>query len=188
MHDTVDGACGVLLQSYEVNLLLTSVLSRLAAFPHPVIDSLFSPNITTSNSVYAVLRKVCIYTVHDAEAARLTRKAGRRERRERRRGREVWRDGGREVEGGRDEGRELEEGRDGEREGWREGGSCKKGGMERGRDGGKEGVERREGWREGGMEGRRELKEGRDGEREGARKGRKKGGDNREWWENQLRM
>ena len=83
MHDTVDGACGVLLQSYEVNLLLTSVLSRLAAFSHPIIDSLFSPNTTTSNSVYAVLRKVCIYTyiVRDAEAARLTRKAGRRERR-----------------------------------------------------------------------------------------------------------
>ena len=45
------------LQSYEVNLLLTSVLSRLAAFSHPLIDHLFSPD-TTHHSVYSILKKV----------------------------------------------------------------------------------------------------------------------------------
>jgi hypothetical protein len=53
-------------QSYEVNLLLTSVLSRLAAFSHPLLDRLFSPD-TTHNSVYSVLKKVSTELVTHAK-------------------------------------------------------------------------------------------------------------------------
>jgi hypothetical protein len=51
-------------QSYEVNLMLTSVLSQLAAFSHPLIDRLFSPD---SYSVFSVLKKVSSELVVHAE-------------------------------------------------------------------------------------------------------------------------
>ena len=53
-----------LLQPYEVNLLLTSIFSSLAAFSHPMVDWLFDTHCkhhTTSN-VYTVLKKVRPYS------------------------------------------------------------------------------------------------------------------------------
>ena len=47
------------MQSYEVNLLLTSVLARIVAFSHPLIDHLFSPDNSTHTSVFSVLKKAC---------------------------------------------------------------------------------------------------------------------------------
>ncbi|CAI8025425.1 Protein FAM160B2 [Geodia barretti] len=54
-------------QSYEVNLMLTSVLSQLAAFSHPRIDRLFFPDSSPHNSVFSVLKKVNSELVVHAE-------------------------------------------------------------------------------------------------------------------------
>lgn len=46
-------------QSYEVNLLLTSILSTLAAFPHPMMEQwLFATTCSHSRNVYSILKKV----------------------------------------------------------------------------------------------------------------------------------
>lgn len=47
-------------QSYEVNLLLTSILSTLAAFPHPMMEQwLFATTCSHSRNVYSILKKLC---------------------------------------------------------------------------------------------------------------------------------
>ena len=51
----------LLFQTYEFNLHLTAVLSRLAAYSHPLLDlSLFSTrkDLTSHRNVYSILKKV----------------------------------------------------------------------------------------------------------------------------------
>ena len=51
-------------QTYEINLLLTSIFSRLAAFTHPMVDWLFSTHPDhPGRNVYTILEKVTAVTV-----------------------------------------------------------------------------------------------------------------------------